>query len=188
MNFGQLLHSLGPKSHAIAAILLVLPFLQPIPMAGLSTLFGAVHFILGTMIALQKDAWLPQKLAKVELPSKTLILMLDGAEAICRKLEWVIKPRLVEFSTSKSAHIGGGILIAIAGAVLALPLPIPFSNMLPAIVILCMSLALLEEDGVLWMVGTVFFFIVLVLLPYGLFLLWQKLLASEMMQNLLSSF
>jgi hypothetical protein len=45
------------------------------------------------------------------------------------------------------------ILVVVAGVLLALPLPIPFSNTVPAIVILLITFAQLEDDGFLALGG-----------------------------------
>ena len=46
-----------------------------------------------------------------------------------------------------------GLVIFFCGFVLSLPLPIPFTNTIPAIAILLLSMGMMEEDGLFILLG-----------------------------------
>jgi hypothetical protein len=54
---------------------------------------------------------------------------------------------------SRGSHILCGLAIVLSSAFLSLPLPIPFSNFIPALSIFLICIGLLEEDIILIMIG-----------------------------------
>jgi len=75
-----------------------------------------------------------------------------------------------------------GILLAFLSVLLALPLPIPMSNMLAAIPIVLIALALLEDDGLYLAAGylaaipcAVFFTVLFVFGPMAVAVVWAWL-------------
>jgi len=150
------------RGHALLAFFLALPFLQPVPLLGLSTPVGAAIALLGVLMALGRPPWLPQRWLDRELPSKVVIRVVRGGQSLLRRVERFIKPRGVWFHRHRWAKPIAGMVIAISGIELALPLPIAFTNTLPAIVIATTSVALLEEDALLAILGQFLFLLVLV--------------------------
>jgi hypothetical protein len=157
-----LVDHLSIRGHALLAFFLALPFLQPVPLLGLSTPVGAAVVMLGVMMALGRPPWLPQRWLDRELPSKVVIRVVRGGQSLLRRVERFIKPRGVWFHRHRWAKPIAGMVIAISGIELALPLPIAFTNTLPAIVIATTSVALLEEDALLAILGQFLFLLVLV--------------------------
>ncbi len=58
------------------------------------------------------------------------------------------RPRIKALVNNPTFHRLNGILVFFLGLILALPLPIPMTNLLAASPILCLGLGLLEDDGV----------------------------------------
>ena len=162
----MLVDHLSTRGHALLALFLTLPFLQPVPLIGLSTPVGAVIAVLGVLMALGRPPWLPRTWLRRELPSPQVIRVVRTGQRLLRRIERFIRPRGVWFHRHRWARPIAGTVIAISGVELALPLPIAFTNTLPALVIATTAVAMLEEDAILAVVGWMAF--VLVLAVFGL--------------------
>jgi hypothetical protein len=85
--------------------------------------------------------------------------LLGGARRLVRLLETFLRPRLRPVLEWRILRHGCGVIIFICGLLLLLPLPIPFSNGLPAITVVLITGAMLENDGAV-MVGGLAAFVV----------------------------
>lgn len=75
------------------------------------------------------------------------------SERVLRVLEKLLKPRaawLTEWSVLVRMH---ALTMFVAACVLLLPIPVPFSNGIPALVILVIAGGLLERDGLAIIAG-----------------------------------
>jgi hypothetical protein len=117
-----------------------------IPFFGLSTPFGLAIALIGLQMIIGKQhPWLPQRARRRELS----ISMLDRvATMLARRTRWIVKmtKRRREMLVAPKL-IGFGITLLALG--LALPLPIPGSNLVFLIPIFIYAVGLLERDG-LW--------------------------------------
>ena len=157
-----LIEHLSGRGLALLAFFLVLPFLQPIPLPGLSTPFGIAVALLGVAMALGRPLWLPRRWLDHELHSALVIRIGAAGERVLRQVERFVKPRGRWFQRHRWARPIAGVVIAVSGVELALPLPILFTNTLPALTIAATAVGLLEEDAVLAVVGQVLFLVSLV--------------------------
>lgn len=115
-----------------------------IPFFGLSTPFGLAIAVLGAqMIVGKRHPWLPQRARRRELS----ISMLDRvATMLSKRTRWLVKltKRRHEMIVAPKI-VGFGITLLALG--LALPLPIPGSNLVFLIPIFIYAVGLLERDG-----------------------------------------
>ena len=146
VTFGELLTICGPQGHGFLAIFLVLPFLQPIPIPGVSSAIGVLLVILGVFVALRRPPWVPRRLATVAVPPDTVLSICTKLEKLLGALEHVVKPRAQWLFARRWFRVTNGIVWIVHALVFSLPLPIPFTNAFPAVVILLMALGILEED------------------------------------------
>jgi hypothetical protein len=147
ITLGEIVALFGERGHSIIILFFCLPFLQPVPLPGLSTPFGVLIAIVSFLLYLHKPPWIPRKLRSIRVPHKILLVITEVAHKIWDKVEWLLSPRLY-FLQKGGWRLLNFLLIAGNGILLALPLPIPFSNMIPALAILVNSFGQLEEDGV----------------------------------------
>jgi hypothetical protein len=153
VTFGELLEATRGKGISLLLVLVALPFLTPVPLPGFSIPFGVVVAIAGGRMALGLGPWLPRRLASVRLPSRFLTGVLKVAGRVLEVLELLLKPRLEIFHDREGFRRAAGVLIALCGVLLVLPLPLPFSNSLPALTILLLSAGALERDGLFFLAG-----------------------------------
>ncbi|MFN2425010.1 MAG: exopolysaccharide biosynthesis protein [Candidatus Binatia bacterium] len=146
VTLGELLVLCGPQGHGFLAIFLVLPFLQPIPLPGISSAIGILLIILGVFVALRRPPWVPQRLARVTVQPEAVLMICAKIEKLLLALEHVVKPRMQWLFARRWFRVTNGVVWILHALVFSLPLPIPFTNAFPALVILLMALGILEED------------------------------------------
>jgi hypothetical protein len=156
-NLGELLRRTQGRGIHLLLIIAALPFLTPIPLPGFSIPFGLVALIAGTRMALGKNPWLPKRLLSRRLPPRFLGKLLRASSRVVRWLEYFLRPRLRLLSDHTACRRLAGAFIALSGLLLTLPLPVPFSNSLPAFTILLLAAGALEQDGAAFLLGSAAF-------------------------------
>ncbi len=165
LRLAEVVEILGEDAHLLLMLFLCLPFAQPIPLPGFSTPLGLMLASLSALHFLKKKVWLPARFREREIPQRHLLSMLKSLRKIWSWFEKWLRPRWSVLLWGMGYRFLNHALIILHAGLLALPLPIPFSNNLPALSILCLLLAYLEEDGLMilvsyvFSVGTVMFFL-----------------------------
>jgi hypothetical protein len=157
LRIRDLLETTHGRGFTLLLVLVSLPFISPIPLPGLSTPFGLVAMLIGARQALGRRPWLPRRLLDCKLPPAFLQKLLRAASRVVHLLEYVLQPRMAFMHRSPGFKRLSGVLIMISGFLLLLPLPIPYTNMFPAVTILCFAAGALEEDGVFFIAGCAMF-------------------------------
>lgn len=147
---------LAIQGRGFASICLVLsvPFIQPIPLPGLSIIVGLGVAALGARIALGQAAGLPDFLKSREIAPETLRTITRVGLRIFSSLQRVVRPRM-HFAVSGPFKNLVGVSMMISGLAMSLPIPpvILFSNSLPAWAIIALSIGYVQRDGLLTLVG-----------------------------------
>ena len=164
----ELIAALGARASALLAVILALPFCSPITIPGLSVPFGLVITVLAARFALGLPPWLPARLLAVKLPPRFFRSVLEGASKFIGVIERQLRPRwlwLTKTEVLRRLHMA----VVGAGALLLL-LPIggiPFTNTLPALVVVIGTLGVLERDGVA--ITTAYGFLILTIIYFTVF-------------------
>lgn len=162
----EILAEMGESGLLLLCGLLSLPFLFPVSIPGVSTVFGAGIVLIGLAITLNRVPWLPRRLADRRLDSGKLVPVLERGVGVLRKIDRFIRPRLSMFTTGAVTNRVNGLALTFAGFLLMMPLSfIPFSNTLPAVAILLLSAGISQRDGVVVAAG--YALVVLTLLYFG---------------------
>jgi hypothetical protein len=148
-TLGWLTATLEQRSFGIMILFLGLLGTAPVG----STVPGLLLAVLAVqMIAGRGQPIFPEFIATRRLPTRSLRLVGERAIPFLKFLERAIHPRWpVAFEAARRAV---GVVILLLTAVLLL-FPLPLSNVVPAIVIAVISLAYIEEDGLLLLVALV---------------------------------
>jgi hypothetical protein len=141
--------------HGLAVILILfsLPSALPLPAAGYSTVLSIPLFIIGIRMLCGYDSlWLPARLRdKTFSPEAFSRKLVRGMLRLIQFVERFSRPRLVSAVQSRGVRIALGLLIlALAFSML---LPIPGTNTAPAFGVFLIGFALLEDDGILLLLG-----------------------------------
>jgi hypothetical protein len=149
----QVFAPLALRGSALLAVLVALPFCLPVPLIGLSTPFGLLAGFFGFRLALGLPPWLPQSWLDRSVPYETLRSLVTHGGNFAEKIERVLHPRLMFLAEGTSVRIVCGLLMVWMAALLSLPIPIPGTNILPALPIVLLGLGLMERDGVFILAG-----------------------------------
>lgn len=151
MTLGELTHRMHHAGFGLMVLFVSVPFLQPIPLAGLSTVIGVFIALQGLQLVRgRSEPHLPGWLARRTLEAKTLHLLLGAARRFFAFADRYTRPRWRPLASNERAV---GAAWVLCGLALALPFPIPMSNMICASPAALLALALLEEDGLIALLG-----------------------------------
>lgn len=153
LTMGDMVAALQGRAWTLVIIMLVLPFSTPIPLPFISTPFGLAIALIALRLALGQKPWLPERLLVKPLPPGFFGKVLRVSARVLRVLEKLLKPRaawLTEWPVLVRMHAW---TMFAAACVLLLPIPVPFSNGIPAVIILLIAGGLLERDGLAILAG-----------------------------------
>ena len=136
ITLGLLLQEAGEQASGLAVLLLaMLTFLPGVAnVLSLATLWIGVRMMLGAT-----QPWLPGTLRRLELHRGRIKDLLAQVES---RIAWLAKRRGPRQAPSQRFL---GFLVAWTAFVAALPIPLPFANVLPALALILFGVALLEE-------------------------------------------
>ena len=147
-TIGEIFDSLGSESYGFSILILSLPSALPIPAGGFSTPLGIVIALLGLqMIFRRSSPWLPQKALNTTVKPEFAKKMFSSCNWFLKKVERFICPRYNFAITSTFT----GVVIFLLAFIMALP--IPLTNTAPAMVLFLISISMIENDGLLWLLA-----------------------------------
>ncbi len=155
----EILEATQGRGYHLLLLLITLPFVGPIPLPGFSIPFGFAVSLLGLRLGLDRGPWLPQRLLQREMSAQALRRMIAATGRIVRVMEVLVRPRLGFVPNHRVFSRVAGILITASGVLLMLPVPLPFSNSLPAWTVLFLSVGALGRDGLFFFAGCAMFLV-----------------------------
>ena len=153
----EMLSLIGEQGLLLALMFLTLPFLIPISIPGVSTVFGLVAILISLGVTFNRVPWLPDRLLDRPLDAVKLAGAIErGAERFGR-VDRISHPRLQRLTSSRAMNRLAGLGLLLGSVLLIFPLGlVPFSNTLPAWGILLLAAGLLQRDGLLILLGYLF--------------------------------
>ncbi|MCZ7450855.1 exopolysaccharide biosynthesis protein [Agrobacterium rhizogenes] len=154
IEIGKALSVMGQAGTALIILLLTLPALSPIPGP-----FGMVFGTALALVALQiasgcETIWLPVSLKKRRLSSSTIDVTLRYTGPLIARAEKIMRRDRLAVLTGNPVQMLLGFPIFLLAVAIALP--IPFGNFLPALALIVIAVALLERDGLITLIGLIF--------------------------------
>jgi hypothetical protein len=150
ISIADMMARLDDRAFGALMFIFAVPNAVPTP-PGTSLLLGAPLVFLSVQLAIGRSSpWLPR------LISERSLLLTDFARIVARvapviaRAERLMKPRLPLLATRLFDQLMGITCILLAVVIF---LPIPLGNMPPAVAICLFSLALLEKDGLVYLLG-----------------------------------
>ena len=149
----ELMSAIGEQGLLLLCALATLPFLFPVSIPGVSTVFGAAIVLLAVAITLNRMPWLPNKILDRRLDAAKLVpVMRKGVRIVSRIDSWV-RPRALQLTAGRMTFINGCVLV-FGGVLLMAPFGlIPFSNTAPAVGILLLTIGMIQRDGLFVLLG-----------------------------------
>lgn len=160
-DHGVTLHEIrdliGRDGLMMLAAFLTIVFLVPVSIPGVSTVFGAGILLIGFSRLTGRDLWLPSRIGSRTVSAARLRGALHRGLSTFRRLERVSRPHRLGWATSsRFACLVNDAGIVVGAILLMAPFGfVPFSNTLPAIAILLLTIGILQSDGVTVIAGHV---------------------------------
>lgn len=169
-TIGQVAYLLRRRS--FGGILFLLAILGLLP--GISTFAGLAMLIPAWQMTLGfRSPVLPRVIRRRRLQTATVVAAADRLVPILRRVERYVRPRWLVL-TGAPVMVLIGITAGLLGLVVALPLP--FSNLPPAVALVALAVGLFEKDGMLIAVG---FAVALLAIALGMVMLVLAILAAQ---------
>ena len=157
VTLSMVLELLGKKSFLILATFLALPFLAPVSIPGTSTVFGAIILLIGMSLVFNRSPWLPERFMIHIFPTDKLRICISQSLIWIQRLEKISHRQMSFLCHGPLVGRVIGLAMVVASLLLMAPLAfIPFSNTLPALSILLLSIGVLQQDGIFIAVGHLF--------------------------------
>lgn len=140
---------------SFATFLVFTASLNLLPFPPGSTLIIGIPIVLVAfqMVMGFPTVWLPRFFLRRSLSRKAFTKMTTWLIPFLRRMESWVKPRYWPFDTVKSGEKSVGLIALVYG--IAVVIPIPFGNWLPAFAVFICGIALSERDGFWLTVGVV---------------------------------
>ena len=149
----SLLRTVRGRGFPALLAILALPFVLPIPLPGLSTPLGLAIGLFGLRLTLLQRPLIPRWLLRRRIPPRVVQALVTHGVPIIRRAERWLHPRLLFLPRWPLFRSMTGLAIASCGFALALPLPIPFTNTIPAVGTLLLAAGAMEDDGLFILLG-----------------------------------
>ena len=151
ISLGSLIELFGNRAFGALLFIFAVPVSLPIAVPGMSTILGApLLFLTWQLLRGRSEPWLPNVMRNRSLKRNDFAKMLEKALPSLRRLERLVRPRLSSLTGPFAEQVIGGLAFLLS---VILFLPIPFGNILPALAIAILALAILERDGIAVIIG-----------------------------------
>ncbi len=155
LTLGEVADGLGGSSFSFLCIILSLPFLAPVSLGPLATVGGlTLAAVAWQMVRGDRAPNLPPRVRAIEMSPKVWQTLLATSLKIVGYCSRFSRPRHQRWVEGVRGARLRGLLIIASGLLMAVPLfGMPFNNALPALAIIVVCLAELEDDGLMLWVG-----------------------------------
>ncbi len=145
----------GQDGLLLLTIFLTLGFMVPVSIPGVSVVFGSAILLIGVSRLRGRTLWLPKRLAHRVLPAEKVRAAFIKGSIWLRRLERVSRPHRLNglASAGWADTVNSGALITGSLLLMAPVILVPFSNTLPALALLFLSIGLLQRDGLCILIG-----------------------------------
>lgn len=156
VSLRYLLEAIGEQGMLLLCALLTLPFMIPVSIPGVSTVFGFGILSIGVGVTINRVPWLPRWILDRPLATDSLKQAFEKSMNIVARVERLVRPRWSWLTRTAAMRFTHGLALVLAAGLLMMPFGlVPFSNTLPALAALLLALGLIERDGVFIAAGHV---------------------------------
>jgi hypothetical protein len=154
---------LGDRTFGMLLVLMAVFNFIPL----VSVFFGVLISLLGMqMVVGMKSARLPKMVLDRQLSPERVRAALQKIEPKLRSIEKYIRPRWL-FTEAPIIDRINGLVVIVLGAIITVP--IPFTNLVPALLVILMGVGLLERDGLVQVAAASFGLIFLIIFTFLVF-------------------
>jgi hypothetical protein len=147
----EILERIGERGMLVLCIALCVPFLVPVSIPGVSTVFGLAIVVAALAISSRRLPWLPRRMLDRPVATAKLRATFEAGAQRLQKLEHMLRPRIAPVARLTRLN---GLVLAFAGVLLMAPFGlVPFSNTVPAVAAILLGLGMLHRDGAFVLAG-----------------------------------
>lgn len=140
----EIIEAFGERAFGFVIILFSLPNCIPAP-PGMNSVFGIPVLLFAVQLALGfKKPWLPRRILDKRFRVATFRKIIDAAEPKLRRVENLLRPRHTALFGPRGDRLIGTFAVILALCVIV---PLPGTNWVPSIALVILSMAILQEDG-----------------------------------------
>jgi hypothetical protein len=144
---------LGARSIGVWLLILALPMVLPVPLPGISVLFGVPMMIISLQLALGgRRAWLPAVILRQSIARADYLALAASMQPAIVRFERLVRPRAL-WLANDWAKVPVGLICFVLAMIITLP--IPLGHVAPGSAICLLALGLMERDGVVIAIGFV---------------------------------
>ncbi len=154
ISLKELINVMSGEGLQFMIIILIAPFLIPASIPGSSTPFGILIILLEIAYLNNKSLYIPNFIGKYEISKENVLKLFDIIKKALGYVEKISKPR-GKLSTKKYVLKINAVVNILLAFLLFLPLPIPFTDFIPATSMLLLAVSTLEHDSYLMILGYV---------------------------------
>lgn len=152
VTLADILSLAGERTFGFLFVLISLPSALPIPAPGYSTPFAIVLFLLAIQLVIGRERpWLPTGWQQKGFALGQVQKFVKAGLPWLKRIEFFSRPRLKFLCTSIPGRLILGLAIALMSV--SMMIPIPGTNTLPAASIFIMGFGLLDDDGLISLMG-----------------------------------
>ena len=144
----DLIDALGDRALGALLFLFAFPNVLPVP-PGTSAVLGLPLLFLAAQLMIGRRPWLPAVVAARSMSHADFAALVRRISPWLKRAERLLRPRLSWLALPPMEYAIGALCLLLA---IVLTLPIPLGNVLPAMAISLLALAVLERDG-LWVLA-----------------------------------
>lgn len=150
ISIREIVEAFGERAFGFVIILFSLPNCIPAP-PGMNSVFGLPVLLFAFQLALGfKKPWLPRRIMDKAFRISTFRKIIDIAEPKLGRVERVLRPRHTALFGARGDRLIGVFAIVLALCVIV---PLPGTNWVPSIALVILSMAIMQEDGLVLGLG-----------------------------------
>jgi hypothetical protein len=173
----EILSLVGEQGLLLICAVLTIPFLLPVSIPGVSTVFGLAIILISIGITMNRAPWLPRQIMDRPIDAEKLVPTLKKGADLVRRIETVIHRRVTGLTGGGTMNLFNGLMLILGGVLLMFPLGlVPFSNTLPAFAILFLCIGMSQRDGLFVIAGYV---AIVATIVYFSALAWLAIMAGK---------
>ncbi len=154
--------ALHERGFILLLLIFSIPLSIPVPVPpGFTTIAAIPLLFFSFQMLLGFDApWLPKYIHKRSIQKKSLAKIIEKTSPLLRKIEMLMKPRILVLSSSYGEKFYALLSLICA---LSIAIPLPLTNFIPAEGIAIMSLGMISKDGLFLIIGILLSFVGLII-------------------------
>ena len=151
LSVGEIIAQIEDRSFGVLALLLALPGCFPFFPPGFTSVLGVgIALVAVQMVVGRHRVWLPGVLERRNIQKERFVRVVERAVPFLRRCEALTRPRYLTVTSGIREQFVGAFILVLA---VVISVPLPLTNLGPAVAIAVIAVGLIEEDGLIVIAG-----------------------------------